>query len=516
MQSHPDYPSLISFTDTLDELGVPYNAVVAEKSKYQFLTYPLLAYFQTSGREAFALVSSSKKFEENDHTLLKEWNGVSLMIESGCQIICQEHNNTFRQEKNENILKAIAFSTVTMALLSTVIFPFNAQALILMLLSIAGIFICFLIALHSMGNSSSLTERFCSTGGNINCDKVLHSRASKLAKGITLADLGLIYFLGCTFFLPLSALTHSLNNALLFLAVPFMISLLGAFISVWYQWKVVKSWCTMCLTVSAIIICQNITFFSKQFLIDNFQFPWLFSIFSICLLISTSIWLLIKPLIKISGNYLIKNIHLLMWKRDPEIFLTLLFKQKKVVNSQSNDDIFIGNVSAPIQITMVCSPYCIPCAQAHVLMENIMTTYPGKIRLTVRFLANASEAMDKKAIAARYISNASLDFQKNPLEDKRHPVEVWFEEMNIEKFKAEYPSITDIDMCGLLLKQEDWARQVGITFTPTFFVNGYHLPSQYTKDDLKLLIPQIIENITSITSVYNGASDVSMAMQNGI
>jgi hypothetical protein len=149
-------------------------------------------------------------------------------------------------------------------------------------------------------------------------------------------------------------------------------------------------------------------------------------------------------------------------------------------------------------------------------MENIMTTYPGKIRLTVRFLANASEAMDKKAIAARYISNASLDFQKNPLEDKRHPVEVWFEEMNIEKFKAEYPSITDIDMCGLLLKQEDWARQVGITFTPTFFVNGYHLPSQYTKDDLKLLIPQIIENITSITSVYNGASDVSMAMQNGI
>lgn len=51
MQSHPDYPSLVSFTDTLDEIGLPYSAVIADKEKYRELQYSLLAHTKPDGKE---------------------------------------------------------------------------------------------------------------------------------------------------------------------------------------------------------------------------------------------------------------------------------------------------------------------------------------------------------------------------------------------------------------------------------------------------------------------------------
>lgn len=54
MQSHPDYPSLVSFTDTLDETGLVYSAVIADKEKYHELQYPLLEYVKRGETEGIS------------------------------------------------------------------------------------------------------------------------------------------------------------------------------------------------------------------------------------------------------------------------------------------------------------------------------------------------------------------------------------------------------------------------------------------------------------------------------
>ena len=43
IKSHPDYPALVSFTDTLDELGLTYSAVQAEEEHITEMSFPWLA-----------------------------------------------------------------------------------------------------------------------------------------------------------------------------------------------------------------------------------------------------------------------------------------------------------------------------------------------------------------------------------------------------------------------------------------------------------------------------------------
>lgn len=40
MRSHPDYPSMVSLVDTLDEINVKYQAVVVDKENYRELAHP--------------------------------------------------------------------------------------------------------------------------------------------------------------------------------------------------------------------------------------------------------------------------------------------------------------------------------------------------------------------------------------------------------------------------------------------------------------------------------------------
>jgi protein-disulfide isomerase len=35
---------------------------------------------------------------------------------------------------------------------------------------------------------------------------------------------------------------------------------------------------------------------------------------------------------------------------------------------------------------------------------------------------------------------------------------------------------------------DSWCQEIGIAYTPTFFVNGYQLPKMYKIEDLKYLM----------------------------
>src|ERR1700680_2883245 len=78
MVSHPYYPSLLSFTDTLDELQLSYIAIVAGEEQIKDLKYPILAHFSNNGVEHFRVIQSSKSLPSNDTELLRHWDGVAV------------------------------------------------------------------------------------------------------------------------------------------------------------------------------------------------------------------------------------------------------------------------------------------------------------------------------------------------------------------------------------------------------------------------------------------------------
>lgn len=89
MLSHPEYPSLVSLTDTLDELGIKYEALVSDKSMYLDFKYPLLLHLKNNGSEYFSLAVSPDSLLSNNAFILNAWDGISLFVENGSIIRCK-------------------------------------------------------------------------------------------------------------------------------------------------------------------------------------------------------------------------------------------------------------------------------------------------------------------------------------------------------------------------------------------------------------------------------------------
>ncbi len=79
--------------------------------------------------------------------------------------------------------------------------------------------------------------------------------------------------------------------------------------------------------------------------------------------------------------------------------------------------------------------------------------------------------------------------QKN----RYYPLDDWYlaETKDYKRFAAKYP------MNGELLKQgnkieamDKWCKAVGISFTPTIFINGYQLPDAYNIEDLQYFLSE--------------------------
>lgn len=263
MQSHPDYPSLVSLTDALDELHISYSTVIIDKDKLHELQFPLLAHTTNNGSEDFEIINNLNS--ANDSEFLKRWNGIVLIAESISTIRNKEHNALQKEKRGNGNKIVIAISALTVIYLSVFLFHFDLTVLLLSFLNALGIFISALIVMRSMGKDNILIQKLCITYGKYGCDKLLQSKAASIFKGAGWGDIGLVYFTGIFLCLLLANISGNSVFILPLLLIPFTLSFAFTFFSVWYQWRVVKNWCKMCLIVVGIVWLQSLT------LIDTFS-----------------------------------------------------------------------------------------------------------------------------------------------------------------------------------------------------------------------------------------------------
>lgn len=125
---------------------------------------------------------------------------------------------------------------------------------LLALLDGAGIYVTYLLLLKSMNRKSAAAEKFCGviqTGG---CNDVLASPSAKFFGLFGWSEVGFAYFgvsLACLLLFPSMVKWLALVNAC---CCPF------SFWSVWYQKYRAKAWCTLCLTVQALLWLSLFTF----------------------------------------------------------------------------------------------------------------------------------------------------------------------------------------------------------------------------------------------------------------
>lgn len=251
-QSHPNYPSALAFSDTLNFLGVKNDAYELEKEYWEELPEEFITIYKNN----FALIKREEKsykvFGENILDVSEE----ELFANTTDFVLLFEKQDIKKAEKNSFSLYlylllgfAVLYSFIQ---LSPIFAVFNT-------LSALGIYISLQIFQQKFGQESFVLNKICgSTSSNVSavgCSKIIGSDKLKIF-GLKLSDFSLVYFVGIFLlglFLPITSLV------LLFLAT---VSVVIIVYSLYVQLFVEKTFCKVCLLIIAILLTQiAISFF---------------------------------------------------------------------------------------------------------------------------------------------------------------------------------------------------------------------------------------------------------------
>ncbi|HMJ48198.1 MAG TPA: vitamin K epoxide reductase family protein, partial [Ferruginibacter sp.] len=338
---------------------------------------------------------------------------------------------------------------------------------------------------YEIDKSNPFVKSLCTAGTQTNCDAVLNSKASGIA-GIKWSEAGFFYFAASVLFLFSPALSFA--EKIPWLAIGATASAPYIFFSIYYQYKVVKQWCPLCLAVQAVLLIEFV-----WSVMAYWQGPvWLPVSTVIGITILTSIllpvmaWFFVKPLLHKTKNV---DTYEAAYKRllyNPDYFNQLLQQQQEAPGGWQQLGITLGNPNAANTILKVCNPYCGPCGKAHPELEEIIA-HNKDFNLRVIFTATSSE--DDRA--NKPVTHLLAIAANNNTARTQQALDDWYnaDKKDYEAFAAKYP------MNGELKKQaakidamDHWCREAGIAATPTIFINGRLLPQDYNINELKNIL----------------------------
>lgn len=132
----------------------------------------------------------------------------------------------------------------------------HLSLIFLLATDLAGLAVCYLLILKSMRVKSHAADKFCGILQKHGCDTVLEQKASSFFGLVSWAQVGMAYFSVSTlllFLFPGQWHWLALVNGC---CLPFTVW------SISYQKFVIKTWCTLCVTVQALLWCQFFCFLS--------------------------------------------------------------------------------------------------------------------------------------------------------------------------------------------------------------------------------------------------------------
>ena len=504
LENHPDYPSVLSIKDSLQSWGIKSRCYQITGDKLSQIPVPFITYLSqkedrfttvTQVSEGFVtyIISETEKWTTVPTSeFLKNWNEIVLIVESAELKEEKDYEVKRKSEKIRALIIPFLFCSCTLLML---LFFFgsisNPDSILLksflILILFAGCIISSLLLFYEVDKSNPFIRQICSATGKSKCTAVLDSKGAKLFGWLSWSEIGFFYFTGSFLFLLITGtdvfgmlLLAMLNAA----AVPY------CFYSVFYQWKVVKQWCVLCLCIQALLILQ---FAISYFLVwTHINLTALVPSLHQALLFFTS-FLLPVMFWTFSKHHFVQaklgsrfNSELNRLKYDNTFFETLLQQQKQVAGNPFSIGIMLGNPNASNSIITACSPYCDPCARAHPIIEDLLNRNRD---LCVCIIFNATnkdgDARNEpvKHLLALFHNSETVFFL--------HALNDWYSSQGKDypAFAKKYPfpgRLSDYD--AEVNRMNTWCEHNSIEFTPTIFINGYQLPAMYTPNDLPVFL----------------------------
>ncbi|MEW7277813.1 vitamin K epoxide reductase family protein [Aquimarina sp. 2201CG1-2-11] len=496
IQSHPSYPSIHAITGVLDHFTIENVAAEVPADQETLVQLPDCFIAQINSDQGEELVHVERKRQEylisngnNQETkyteskFLDQFTGILIAAEA------PEDDNTITNPKNADIIKHSVIG-ILIVLIGYIIYKSEPSmfAVLHFALSVIGGIVSLAIIRQELGIQTTIGNAFCAnTNEKTDCDSVLSSKGAEIIKGYKLSDLSMLYF-SITLLLTLAFITDPrLPYAISILALPITMY------SIYYQYKVVKKWCILCLSIVSVLWLQAVVVLLANTVFYNFAIsdliPTTIIIISVWL-----VWYYAKPMVTENKKLKKDKIESNRFKRNFDVFDSLLQKSPQLGTYIVEDQgILFGNPEALIEIVLVTNPFCGHCKPVHQQMHDLLNRYGDQIKIKVRF--NVATEDDENPIVK--ITTSLLQLYRTEGEKvclaamdeiyEGMAVEEWLERWEISIDKEVY-----IDE---LKKQQLWCINNLINFTPQILINGKAFPKEYQRQELEFFIEELEENI---------------------
>ncbi|WPQ63679.1 vitamin K epoxide reductase family protein [Chitinophaga sancti] len=502
LEEHADYPSLLSISDALFRWKVDNVTIRASVDQLRVLPLPYVVKLQHEQSSFFTVVKEwsngkvlindavSKKWQWMDETIfLERWKGFVMLAEQDAQSGEQEY---VKQKKRADQKKLTFLSTLIVVLglwlvpviLNIATYSWMAWPVVAaMTLKFFGSYIGSLLLWYEVDKSNAGLQKVCKAGKKINCQAILNSNAAKVIGRFSWSEIGFFYFIGGFISLLVTGMDNNILTALAWLNV---LALPYTLFSVYYQWRIARQWCSLCLTVQGILVAEFIVnLFGHQLALPFWSIAGAMTLLA-AFVLPALIWFIIKPIFIAAKDSRSHELEVLRMKRNPQLFQSLLQKQRVIESDTTGLGISLGNPNGSIKITKVCNPYCGPCAKSHVHIDELLDGNP-EVQVQIIFtmkgdINDMNNVPVKHLMAIHQLGDEKLT---------RQALDAWYnapvKDYNV--FAARFPKHEAVQQQdAMVVRMGEWCRETNIAFTPTFFLNGRQFPDTYSISDLKYFL----------------------------
>lgn len=477
----PDRNNFFGLSYMLSVYGIESKGYYIEEKDLTDIQFPFVAQTNvgfvlvTDVNNSMVICHNEKGRKSVTVVLFKEsWTGNYMVIEKRADSEELDYDEHKRKERVVRLKGCMLFMSCLFLFTSLLIIQIptlTIAMLLYMVLCFLGGFVSWLLLEKQFHSGSLVVDKICSLISKSGCDVVAHSSGSKTLLGVSWAEVGCGYFLSTLLLLLLIPESYIMLGIINLFTLPYTIW------SLWYQKKVIKKWCTLCILVQAIlwglfaifsISVPSISLFRPEHLL----FVPLYIVTILFIHIYTNGRETIIQQESVAASY---DTAL----RRKEVLATLLEDQSLIKAGNNDTHILIGNPSASLCLTIISNPFCEPCTHTHRIIERLIKS---RNNIQVRYVFVSK---NKTTYAAsRYLVGSYFIYGDAPLNE-------WFNMSIADRKKL----IALIEVTG---KDEDAEKELqhhtvfiknnNIKWTPCILINGRIVPAIYSIEDLAYIL----------------------------
>lgn len=485
------YPNIDSVSNLFDIYRCPNMLVRAELKDLAQLEYNALLYMKTRDKERNEYYYGYLINITNDNVLYYiAGEQITEPVEdfkskwtSNLLIFRKTESSGEQNWVHKRVIEVIEAAATIMTVFAAAIGLYqiashNYLAVILLLamlgLSSAGLYLS--IKLYKIENGllfNAPEKNKCFIYKGFNCNKVFKSGWGKILNSVSLAELGAFYFFSLATFIAFKVVTNNFHAGLIaYLTIP-----AAAFIcySLLTQWLLIKSWCSNCLWVQFILLCNSIIGFTFLKMHQAVSVTELQSLLTI-ILVQIIVWNRGKRLLYIFSKHNIVRAELDAYKKDYTIFLNRIDTAAKLTSNPPIDFYIDVNNHEEHELTIVISPFCDYCSLLITELDKLATV--GKLNARVYIVMNTVADVTSESYFVWTIVCNTLTVQpKNALEILLQ----WYALQSADKFKRHFNyEIPESFPSRILNRHLEFCANEEINRTPGIYFNNARIDHYYT------------------------------------